>query len=72
MGTYFINQPKGTEKLDTKKIINLESTIIEGNSHILKDNYIDPLDLEISELDYNDNSQDSDGNIDALKCSEDI
>tara|TARA_B100002003_G_scaffold247024_1_gene277765 strand:- start:307 stop:957 length:651 start_codon:yes stop_codon:yes gene_type:complete len=72
LGTYFINQTKNIEELDTKKIINLESTIVEGNGHILKDNYIDPLDLEISELNYNDNSQDSDGNIDALKCSDDI
>jgi hypothetical protein len=70
LGTYFINEPNKIEKRDKNEFISLEPLIVKGNSYIIKDDYIDPLDLEISELDYKEEIDNQNKN--KLECLEDI
>ena len=55
-------------------LISYEPIIVKGNSYSIQDDYIDPLDYEISKLDYNDIIESGDRDFlcyEDLECGED-
>lgn len=75
LGVYYIGGIEDTV-VDEEVVEPYISQIIEGNSNYENefDDYIDPLDLEISELEYKDETQYSDGsnNDGVIECVEDF
>ena len=57
---YFISDSGVEEVIVEGEIFSFES-VVEGNSYVIDDGYIDPLDQEILDLEYKDESQDEGG-----------
>ena len=68
LGVYFLSGFEES-KINLNVADNLEPIIVKGNSYVLDDGYVDPLDREIGELEYNDQSQDSGSGEKVIECA---
>jgi len=72
LGGYFLNGDDNVEVITIEETNVLQPLIVEGNSKYVNgfDDYVDPLDKEISELDYKDEISNSKGSDDEGSCVE--